>query len=202
MSRVPILQSPTPSVSERTSVRPVVFDIMAPDGETSLLPDDLKMVLHTNPQNMRVNYQKLIDRQQALNGFVEAHWGSAPTEMTFEAVTGGFVRLYTGLSAVTGVGPSNDKLPVGSRGTSLGGTRRDTISYDKFLDFLALFKNNGSIYDINDNIALQGQIQVAFDGHYWWGWFSSFTASESAEKPYQFSLSAAFTVDREKHFLR
>lgn len=202
MSRVPILTSPTPSSTESSSIRPVVFDVIGPDGETSLLPNDLKMVLHTNPQNMRVSYQKLVDRQQTLAGFVEAHWGDAPTEMTFEATTGGFVRLYTGLSAVTGTGPSNDKLPAGSRGISLGGTRRDTIAYDKFLDFLSLFKNNGSIFDINGNIALQGQVQVAFDGHYWWGWFASFSASENADKPYQFSLSASFTIDREKHFLR
>lgn len=202
MSRTPIITSPTPSPSERSSIRPVVFDILGPDRETSLLPSDLKMVLHTNPQTFRPSYQKLTDRQQTLAGFVEAHWGDAPTELTFEATTGGFVRLYTGMSGITGVGPSNDKLPVGSRGISLGGTRRDTIAYDKYLDMLALFKNNGSIYDINGNIALQGQIQVAFDGHYWWGWFASFSVSESADKPYQFALSASFTIEREKHFLR
>lgn len=179
--------------------RPVVFDIIGPDRVTSLLPPDLKMVLHVNPQSMSFTYAKTIARQQTMAGFVEYHWGSNPTEISFTMATGGFVRLYTGLSNVTGPTPSNGKLPPSMQARSTGGTRRQTIAYDKYLDMLALFHNNGAIYDARGNIALQGQILITYDGGSWWGWFSTFSVEESAEKPYQFTLNASFTVDRELH---
>jgi hypothetical protein len=179
--------------------RPVVFDIIGPDRVTSLLPPDLKMVLHVNPTSMGFTYAKTISRQQTMRGFVEYHWGSNPTEITFSMATGGFVRLYSGLSNVTGPTPSNKLLPPGMQAVSTGGTRRQTIAYDKYLDLLSLFHNNGAIYDIRGTIAFQGQILITYDGGSWWGWFSSFSVEESAEKPYQFTLNANFTVERELH---
>ena len=179
--------------------RPVVFDIIGPDRVTSLLPPGLKMVLHVNPQSMSFTYAKTISRQQTMRGFVEYHWGSNPTEISFTMATGGFIRLYSGLSNVTGPTPSNDRLPPNMRAISTGGTRRETIAYDKYLDLLALFHNNGSIYDSRGNIAYQGQILITYDGGSWWGWFSNFGVEESVEKPYQFTLNASFTVDRELH---
>lgn len=179
--------------------RPVVFDIIGPDRVTSLLPPDLKMVLHVNPTSMGFTYAKTISRQQTMRGFVEYHWGSNPTEITFSMATGGFVRLYSGLSNTTGPTPSNDKLPPSMQAVSTGGTRRQTIAYDKYLDLLSLFHNNGAIYDIRGTIAFQGQILITYDGGSWWGWFSSFSVEESAEKPYQFTLNANFTVERELH---
>ncbi len=56
-------------------VRPVVFDIIAPDGETSILPNDLKLVLHVNPSSMSVKYQRVVERTQTKSGFVEQHFG-------------------------------------------------------------------------------------------------------------------------------
>lgn len=176
--------------------RPVVFDIIDADRETSLLPDDLKLVLHVNPSSMTWNYGKSIERTQTLGGYVEAHWGPTPTEVSFEAVTGGFVRLYTGVSAVTGPTPSSTDA------VDLGGTRRDTIAYDKFVDLLAFYHDNGAIYDTQGNIAYQGQILMAYDGGSWWGWFTTFSVTESADKPYMFNYSIAFTVDRELHRVR
>lgn len=183
--------------------RPVVFDIYAPDRTTSILPDNLKMVLHVNPTSMQWTYAQHIERTQTLGGFVEAHWGTNPTEISMEAVTGGFVRLFTGLSNITGPTESSDKVnPKSMTPVSVGGTRRDTIAYDKFLDLLALFYNNGAVYDSNGNIAFQGNILMAYDGGSWWGWFTVFSVEETAEKPYQFALTFGFTVEKEKHRLR
>jgi len=169
--------------------RPVVFDILASDRETSLLPDDIKLVLHVNPRTMRLNYQKLITRQQTLGGFVEFHWGDALEDINFEMATGAFVRLYSGLSNIT---------------SSPGGPgRRESIAYDRFLDILALFHSNGAVYDINGNIALQGYLQVTFDGGIYIGWFDTdFTLTESADSPYQFTLTSRFIIDREELQLR
>lgn len=167
--------------------RPVWFDILAPDRETSLLPDEIKLVLHVNPTTMRLNYQKLVSRIQTRGGFVEQHWGDAVEDMNFENATGGFVRLYSGMSNITG----------GAQG------RRETISYDRFLDMLALFHENGRVYDANGNIAIQGFLKVSFDGGIHIGWFDTdFTITETAERPYQFALTTRFIIDHEEMQLR
>lgn len=163
--------------------RPVVFDITGPDGETSLLPDDLKLVLHVNPNTMKIAYTKTIERIQTRGGWVEQHWGDATQTINFDFATGGFMRLYTGMSNITN--------------PAFGGTRRETIAYEKYLDLLALFHHNASVYDLKGDIVFQGRIKITFDGGVYFGWFNSFSVEESSEKPFQFSLTAAFDVDHE-----
>jgi len=169
--------------SAGTGRRPVVFDILGPDHETSLLPEGLRMVLHVNPSNMNIQMNRQVERIQTDGGFVEQHWGDSTEEITFDAVTGGFMRLYAGLSNITN--------------PAYGGTRRETIAYDKYMDFLAFFHNNGSVYDSKGRIVLQGIVKITYDGGVYLGWFSNFTVNESASKPYQFALSASFIVAKE-----
>lgn len=168
--------------------RPVIFDVLAPDEETSLLDmvqQDLRLVLHVNPRTMQFSYAKQITRTQTRGGWVEYHWGDAAEEITFEAATGGFMRLYTGLSSITGAGS-------GVQG------RRQTLAYNKYLDLLALFHNNGAIYDAFGNIVLQGYIKMTFDGGVHIGWFDGgFSVTEDASTPYMFNMSARFIIDRE-----
>ena len=174
--------SPDDGASGR-GIRPVIFDILGPDWETSLLPEGLRMVLHVNPSSMKVNYKRLVTRIQTRGGHVEQHWGDGPQGLNFDMVTGGFMRLYSGLSSITA--------------TKYGGGRRESIAYDKYLDMLALFHNNGSIYDSRGNVVLQGIIKVTFDTGIWLGWFTNFTVTESSEKPFMFSMSAGFEVHKE-----
>jgi hypothetical protein len=165
-------------------VRPVVFDIIAPDGVTSVLPDNLKLVLHTNPKSMKVSYTKIIERTQTKGGFVEQHWGDGTQTIALDMATGGFMRLYAGLAENTS--PEMTE-----------GTRRETLAYDSYLDILALFHNNGSVYDIHGQVALQGQIKITFDGGVFLGWFTDFNVTESSSSPYQFTMSANFEVSQE-----
>lgn len=182
--------------------RPVIFDILAPDQETSLLPEDLRLVLHVNPRSMTFHYEKVIERIQTLGGFVEQHWGDGAERISFSAATGGFMRMYSGLSNKTGSSFGGNLQSTGPALTAVQG-RRETIAYDKFLDLLALFHNNGSIYDVNGNIVVQGYIKLSFDGGVYIGWFDGdFTVTESAEKPFQFELSTNFNIDREELVLR
>jgi hypothetical protein len=167
-------------------IRPVIFDVLAPDQETSILPPDIRMVLHVNPNTMSVQYEKVIERLQTKGGYVEQHWGEGARSIDFTAATGGFKRLYTGLSNITG-GSGLDTL----------GTRRETIAYDKYLDFLALFHNNGSVYDGTGQIVFQGVVKILFDGGIYLGWFNNFVVTEAADKPYQFELTTSFTVKHE-----
>jgi hypothetical protein len=189
----PVFKSAFVSAEDEFSglgVRPVVFDILGPDLATSILPPDLRMVLHVNPSSMSPQYSKQTERIQTKGGFVEQHWGEAARSISFNMATGGFKRLYSGLSNITGGGHDTE------------GTRRETIAYDKYLDLLALFHNNGSIYDASGQIAFQGILKVTFDGGIYLGWFASFNVQEDAEKPYQFDLTAEFTVAHEVLRLR
>lgn len=174
--------------SLRRGRRPVIFDVLAPDQETSLLDmteQDLRLVLHVNPQTMQLTYAKQTERVQTRGGFVEFHWGDAAEEINFSAATGGFMRLYAGLSNITASGGAEQ-------------SRRETIAYDKYVDLLALFHNNGAIFDMFGNIVLQGYLKVTFDGASHIGWFDGqFTVSEEAATPYMFNLSARFIIDRE-----
>lgn len=178
-------QSPADETDPSKGIRPMVFDILAPDRETSILPEGLKLVMHVNPTSMSLSYSKVIERIQTKGGYVEQHWGDAPTTISLNMVTGGFMRLYSGLSNITG------------GGLDMGGNRRETIAYDKFLDMLALFKNNGAVYDTTGKIVFQGVIKMTFDGGVYLGWFSAFNVTESVEKPYQFDFTSEFTVAKE-----
>ena len=159
----------------RRGRRPVMFDILAPDRQTSLLDQvepGLRMVLHVNPSSMRLNYTKQTTRTQVRGGFVEFHWGDAAEQITFDAATGGFMRLYAGLSNITGSGAGDQ-------------SRRETIAYDTYLDLLSLFHNNGAIFDFFGNIAVQGYIKLMFDGGTHIGWFDGpFSVTEDANTPF------------------
>ena len=179
--------SPDDEFNTAIGKKPVVFDIMAPDYETSLLPDGMRLVLHVNPQSMAISYAKVIERTQTMGGYVEQHWGTGAQTIDFNLATGGFMRLFSGLSNITG-GPGS---------FDAGGTRRETIAYDKYLDMLALFHNNGSIYDTSGKIVFQGILKITFDGGIYLGWMSTFNVSEDATKPFQFTLTANFVIAEE-----
>ena len=183
---------------QRQGKRPVIFDILAPDKQTSILPEEIKLVLHVNPRSMNLQYNKLVSRVQTRGGFVEQHWGDALEQITFEGSTGGFVRLYAGLSNKTGTSNAGNLQGNGSELTAVQG-RRETIAYDRYLDLLALFHGNGAIYDINGNIALQGYIQITFDEGVYIGWFDTdFTVTEDASQPYQFRMNSRFIIEEER----
>lgn len=168
---------------------PLVFDVLGPDWATSVLPEGVRLVLHCNPSNLKVNRQRLVERTQTLGGFVEQHWGDSVIDVSADGTTGGFVRAFSGLSNATSSAVS-------------GGSRRETIAYDKMLDLLALFHSNGAIYDASGNVALQGCIRMTFDEGVFVGWLNSFTITESADTPYRFTIGFAFTVHREEMALR
>ena len=214
-----MIKSPIPHkdiADSNLGIRPFVFDVVAPDGVTSLLPDDVKMTLHANPKNISFSYEKKHEISSTLSGWVEYYWGDNPTTISLEATSGAFIRPYTGLSAVTGpvVVPPNSEtsriLEEGSPqtpkattyGTSIGGTRRETITYDKYLDLLALFHNNGSVYDQTGRVIVQGKIKMIFDGGVWFGWFQSFSVTDDATTPYSFNVSLAMQIEREYHGVR
>ena len=179
----PIIYSPNDTNPK--GIKPIVFDIIAPDGQTSLLSDgvnDYRMVLHANVADISLSYEKSIERQQTMGGWIETHWSDKPTTISLAVTTGGFIHR--------------------DRGIDQGHTRRDTIGYQQYLDLLALFHNNGAFYDRKGEIVVTGRIKMSFDGGVWFGWFQSFSVSDTAETPHLFKCSLAFQVEREVHGIR
>ena len=173
---------------------PVFFQLIAADGETNLLPEDLYMILHVNPQSMRISPQKNITNVRTKGGYVEFHWGDGVTNISFDQATGGFMRLTSGLSNKTG------SSFVDSDQSKMG--RRETLAYDSYLDLLGLFKNNGATYDSRGTIASQGYVKFNFDGMSYLGWFDNASVTEDVSRPYQFAISSSFTVEKETVLFR
>jgi hypothetical protein len=165
---------------EDRAVFPFLFQVLSPDRTTLLLPEAL--YLHVNPASLTPTFAEDVQRIQTLGGWVEQHWGQVLTDLSASGSSGAFLNVHTGLTS--------------------GPLRRETIAYDKYLDMLALFHNNGSIYDATGKIVFQGSIKITFDGGVYLGWFQAFNVQEAAEKPYQFDLSAEFTVASEVLRLR
>ena len=164
-----------------TGRRPVIFDILGPDHETSILPEEWKLVLHINPLSLSLKFKRKVERIQTKGGFVEQHWGDDLSGLDLEMNTGAFMRLYTGVTSVTS--------PVVA-----GGSRRETLAYDSYLDMLALFHHNGSVYDVSGQVVLQGIIKVTFDGGVYLGHFNSFIVNQSADAPFNFTMSASMDI--------
>lgn len=176
--------------------RPVVFDILGPDGH-SILPPETRLVLHVNPASMQVQYTATVDRQITLGGWVECDWGQSPVSISASGVTGGFVHLFNGLMAITGPTPGSANAPYGEASISVNGTRRQTLAYSKFLDLLALFQGNAAVYDQYGRVAYQGAVKMSYHGAVYTGWFESLEVSEDAQKAYQMSYSFVFKVAKE-----
>lgn len=183
-----ILKTP----NERDGVVPMMFDILGPDRLTSFLPQNLKLVLHTNPHNLKITHKRNVQQIQTKGGYVIQHWGSDPSEVALEGVSGGFQRLYTGVTSITG----------GPFAQDLGGTRRDTLAYDRFLDLLALFHHNGALFGPDGLIVLQGSVRMTFNGQEFDGFFSNFSFTEDTSNPFMFKFSAGFIVEHERQTFR
>lgn len=167
-------------------VEPLVFDVLGPDLRTSVLPPGLRLVLQVNPSTLTVTYSRSIVQATARTTFVRQHFGSNVSAISFQGASGGFMRLYAGTTGTAG------------GGLDLGGGRRDTLSYERCLDLLALFLSNGVVYTRRGHAAMSGAVRLTFFGGTYQGWFQSLEVQDQADHPFQFSLSAEFQSDREQ----
>lgn len=161
-----------PAESRKGAI-PMAFQITSPfDRRSLLLPHAL--VLHVNPSSFEESYTHKIERIQTRGGFVEQHWGSELTEISASATTGAFMNIYTGLTSVL---------------------RQRTIAWDKYRDLYELYLNNGSVYDPNGSIVLQGSILLMYDRGSYLGTFRSFEMEETDDSPFAFKLNWTFKVE-------
>lgn len=159
-------------LEQRRSFIPMAFQITSPfNSRRVLLPHAL--VMHINPQSFSENHTKKIERIQTRGGFVEQHWGDEITDIQGEGSTGAFMNIYTGLSSAL---------------------RHKTIAWDRYRDLHDLYRNNGSVYDPNGNIVLQGNVMLMYDRGTYIGYFRSFEVEETEDQPFAFKVSWSFRV--------
>ncbi len=182
-------RSPEDESDPNLNRKPIVLDVLGPDFRTSLLGTDLKLVLHANPSQVSVTRPKLTTTANTERGRVRWHYGQAVAQFSMEGATGGFVRMYAGL---TGLASMARNIP----------SRRETIAYERYRDLLALFRNNACVYSSRGTPIHYGVIVVTYDGASYRGWWSSFTSAEDASRPYQFTVSADLQVREERRVAR
>jgi hypothetical protein len=157
----------------RSGYIPMAFQVTSPfDYAQVLLPHAL--VLHVNPASYTENHAKKVERIQTRGGWVEQHWGDDHVEISAEGSTGAFMNVYTGLSSVL---------------------RQQTIAWDRFRDLHDLYRNNGSIYDPNGAVVLQGMVRLMYDRGAYLGTFRTFEFEETAEMPFAFRMSWTFKTE-------
>lgn len=169
--------------------KPVVLDVLGPDFRTSLLGTDLKLVLNVNPSQLTVTRPKLMATANTERGRVRWHYGQAVAQVSMENATGGFVRMYAGL---TGLASAARNVP----------SRRETIAYERYRDLLSMFRSNASVYSNRGTPIHYGIIVVTYDGASYLGWWSNFTSTEEASRPYQFTVSADLVAQKERRLAR
>lgn len=167
------------AVNYETSLgRPVLFTVSEPNSLRPLY--DVILALHQNPDSLDEKYTKIKSITQTYTGFVEYHWPDDLDSISCESSTGAFVNKTTGLSSIT----------------QNGNERFNTIAYQKHLDLIDIFRNNGMIYDGSGKPIIRGRVIMMFDRGVYYGHFGSFSVSEDAEKPFMFKLSWDFKVEK------
>ncbi len=162
-----------PAASRRGSI-PMAFQITSPFNRNRLLLPHA-LVMHVNPASLDESYNHKIERIITYGGFVEQHWGNELTEISASGSTGAFMNLYTGLTSVL---------------------RQKTIAWDRYRDLMDLYYNNGSLYDPQGGIVLQGHILLMYDRGTYLGTFRTFETEETDDSPFAFKLNWTFKVEQ------
>jgi len=143
------------------------------------IPDKYKvpdLIMKINPSNLSSNYSQLINRKRTLGGFIEEHWGEQLDSISASGKTGQFVNKL-GLTNFT---------------------RRDTAAYNDFQNLIAIYRNNGVLYDsFTNRIIAQGSVVMNYDSNIYKGYFENFTITESADKPFELNYDFSFKVTQE-----
>jgi len=140
---------------------------------TLQIPD---LIMKINPKNLSSKYTQLINRKRTLAGFIEEHWGEQLDSLSAGGQTGQFFGP---------IGLTDDR-------------RRDTDAYDRFRQLVAIYRNNGSVYDTRTGkIIAQGAVVMNYDNCVYAGYFESFTIIDSADRPFSLNYDFAFKVVRE-----
>lgn len=194
----------------------VIFTIL---GAKNIGFDDSAPALEllVNPSTWNINFKKRAKRYKTRRAWIEEYWGDEITEITAEGTTGGFSlhplvhpeaerrrrdQVLAGLFSRRGVRGPQDASEFGF--VREAAADRDTEAYQRFRDLLALYKNNGALYDKEGAIIRsdervkppqesRGSLLMSFRGGLFEGYFSEFNYTEDvAANPFLFNIGFTF----------
>jgi hypothetical protein len=165
--------------------RPFLFTVAAPTEITPLY--DLALALYVNPNSVDESMSKSKSVTMTYGGYVEFHWPDELDTVSASGSTGGFLSPAVGYTAASSSAGRTDI------GYSDG--RRGTMAYERYYDFLELFRNNGNIYDGNGKPVIRGRVIMMYDRGTFVGHFTSFDVTEEDSAPYVFTLNWEFKVE-------
>ena len=148
---------------------------------------NLALALYVNPSEVEERMAKTKNVVMTYGGYIEFIWPDDLDTISASGSTGGFLSPKYGMTAA----PSET---VGTYGALTG--RRGTLAYERFTDFLELFRNNGVIYDSDGIPAIRGRIIMLSDRGTFSGHFTTFTVEEEEMTPFMFKLSWEFKVEK------
>lgn len=164
-----------------------------------------------NPQKFGIKGAKIIaDGSWGRVGPIIEHWGNDQDKISASGKLAGFYALQT-------APPSNPAAPghaATSENSGMPGLTRSarnfTKSWQNFQSLFLLYRNNAGMYltdnlntgEKTTNLAMLGSIYIYYDNILYIGSFDTLsltendTAPHSAEYSFEFTVRAAFTLDR------
>jgi hypothetical protein len=145
---------------------------------------EVALTLKVNPNSLTENMSKSKTVTPSYGGFVEFIWHDDLTSVSATQSTGGFLSPTLGMtSAQEGLNPD-------------AGSQQQTVAYERYLDFLELFRMNGMVFDGNGLPAIRGKVMMIYDRGVFYGHFSTFEVVEEDEQPFTFDLSWDFKIEK------
>jgi hypothetical protein len=150
---------------------PVLFTITGPTGAI-LVPESL--VLNVNPTQIAYTFVKKKELLQTRGGWVEQYFADEIDEVAGDITSGAFMNIQEGLA-------KQDPFR--------------TLAYDRMLDFVELYKNNGCIYDIAGKPVFRGSVSMVCDIGVLFGYFTDLNLVLSEDAPALMSGDFRFKVE-------
>jgi len=144
------------------------------------------LYLQYNPENMKQDFVKKINRYYTFTAVIEEHWGEELDTITCKGSTGAFILDSDGQARFRGLEGLSTYFRSYSR------------PYFKFQELVDLYRNNGAVYDLKGMVVRMGYVVMQFDEGVYRGYFENFNVYEAADKPFRFTFDFIFKVENTK----
>jgi hypothetical protein len=143
------------------------------------------LFMYLNPNEFNISYEHVIsDGNKGRQGYIIEHWGLQQPKINASGKIGA-----TYIHARDGLGRA-----AGGLTTSL---RRESASYQNFMNLFRVYKNNAYIYTSSPSsprISVMGSVKLFYDDTIYTGSFDTFSISESDTEPHTLNYNFSFTV--------
>ena len=143
------------------------------------------LYLQYNPENIKQDFVKKINRYVTFTAIVEEHWGEELDTITCRGSTGAFILDSEGQGRFKNLEGLSTYFRSYSR------------PYFKFQELIDLYRNNGSVYNNDTGMVVRmGNIVLQYDEGIYSGYFENLNVNESGNSPFRFTFDFIFKVEK------